>query len=77
MSILSSSFPLVQFTPILYVIARNGDDFGIGQFAIQDSDNDGDGLADSYERKIGLDSNVSNNKNSDLDGDRLNDFMKP
>ncbi|MBD2267072.1 putative Ig domain-containing protein [Anabaena sp. FACHB-709] len=76
LSILSSSFPLVQFTPILYVIARNGDDFGIGQFAIQDSDNDGDGLADSYERKIGLDSNVSNNKNSDLDGDRLNDFYE-
>ncbi|NCR13577.1 MAG: hypothetical protein GPJ24_12140, partial [Microcystis aeruginosa SX13-11] len=76
LSILSSDFPLVQFTPIVYIIARNGDDFGIGQFALEDSDNDEDGLADSYESTIGLNSNTYNGINSDLDEDGLNDFYE-
>ncbi|NCQ97002.1 MAG: hypothetical protein GPJ13_17845, partial [Microcystis aeruginosa W11-06] len=76
LSILSSDFPLVQFTPIVYIIARNGDDFGIGQFALEDSDNDEDGLADSYESTIGLNSNNYNGINSDLDEDGLNDFYE-
>ncbi|HEY9690604.1 MAG TPA: Calx-beta domain-containing protein [Oculatellaceae cyanobacterium] len=76
LSIFSSNFPLAIFTPVLYVIARNGNNFGIGQFAIQDTDNDSDGLADSYERKIGLDSNIYNGKNSDTDEDGLNDFYE-
>jgi hypothetical protein len=60
----------------LYVIVRNGDDFGIGQFAIQDVDTDGDSIVDSYERKFNLDPNVANTPNSDIDGDGLNDFYE-
>src|SRR3989442_2670883 len=47
--------PLVNMTPSLFVIVRNGADVGLGQFAVVDIDSDGDGLSDSYERRIGLD----------------------
>jgi hypothetical protein len=55
----------------LRVVVLNGDKIGIGQFAITDTDLDTDLIADSFERRIGLNPNIANL--GDLDGDFLLD----
>jgi uncharacterized delta-60 repeat protein len=72
LSILSTPNPLVKINPLIYVVFKNGNDFGMIRFAIKDIDTDGDLIADSYERRIGLNPNISNTS-SDIDRDGLND----
>ncbi|MFM6917107.1 MAG: Ig-like domain-containing protein, partial [Dolichospermum sp.] len=74
LSILSTISPFTSLTPSLYILVRNGDDIGIGQFAVTDVDTDGDLIVDSYERKFGLDPNAKNALSSDLDKDGLTDL---
>jgi hypothetical protein len=70
----SSSFP--NITPMLYILAKNGTDTGIGQFAITDSDGDGDLITDFYELQSGLNPKATNALNSDLDSDGLVDLFE-
>jgi hypothetical protein len=74
LTIVAAGSPLVEVTPPFYVIVRNGDDVGVGQFAAQDTDSDGDGLGDSAERQAGLDPMSPNSRTSDQDGDGITDF---
>ena len=71
-----SNEPLAALPEVLYVFVRNGDRFGVGQFAVVDTDADGDLLADSYEARIGLDPTIPNTPSSDLDGDGLDDAFE-
>ena len=68
-----TSSPFINDRPVIYVIVQNGNDFGIGQFALRDSDNDGDLLADSVEIAFGLNPQIPNEIYSDHDGDGLVD----
>lgn len=62
---------------MIYVLAVQGDDFAIGQYAVyDDNDSDNDGIVDSYEIKTGLDPNETNGFESDLDGDGLSDLLE-
>lgn len=72
----STISPLPNATPLLHVVVRNGDDFGLGQFAVVDQDSDADLIVDSFERTIGLDPSRANGPDSDLDGDGLNDLFE-
>jgi hypothetical protein len=74
-SILETISPLPNLTPMLYILAVNGDDIAIGQFAVKDVDTDGDFVVDSYERSVGLDPNTSN-LSLDIDGDGLADIYE-
>ncbi|HEY8133173.1 MAG TPA: SdrD B-like domain-containing protein, partial [Thermoanaerobaculia bacterium] len=74
LTIVAEGSPLVAVTPPFYVIVRNGDDVGVGQFASQDTDSDGDGLGDSAERQAGLDPMSPDSRTSDHDGDGITDF---
>ncbi|BAZ10924.1 hypothetical protein NIES4071_27480 [Calothrix sp. NIES-4071] len=76
LNILNTRNPIATYTPTLYVMVRNGDDIGIGQFAITDVDSDGDQIVDSYERKVGLNPNIANDAQSDIDGDGLTDIFE-
>jgi hypothetical protein len=71
-----SFFPYISINTPLIVIATNGNDIGFGQFAIKDSDVDTDNLADTFEDKVGLNSNINNASNSDLDLDGISDFFE-
>ncbi len=66
--------PLPSATPVFYVYAANGVDVGIGQFAVVDSDTDGDLIVDSYEVRAGLNPAVPNSLSADADGDGLTDL---
>lgn len=68
--------PVTTLTPLVYVVVQNGNEFGIAQFAIRDTDQDGDRIVDSLEVRFGLDPQVWNGPESDLDGDGLPDFME-
>src|SRR5262249_39818517 len=74
MTVLETPSPFPSLTPPLLVIVGNGDDIGIGQFAIMDKDTDGDLIVDSWEKKIGRDPLTYDPLTSDLDGDGLSDF---
>ncbi len=67
--------PFASLQMPLYIIVNNGQDWGIGQFAITDIDTDGDSIVDSYERKLGLNPSVSN-YSLDTDGDGLSDVLE-
>jgi hypothetical protein len=73
LSILGSPSPFASERILLPIFIRNGDDRGIGQFAIIPKDEDGDLLADSYEMRFGLDPTIPNDVHSDVDGDGLSD----
>lgn len=61
--------PIVNVPTLLYVLAMNGTNFGIGQFILTDRDADGDGLTDATETRLGLDPQTSNaGIDTDLDG---------
>ncbi len=49
LKILGTTAPLAVMQSGFLVIVRNGDDVGIGQFAIQDKDSDGNLLGDAFE----------------------------
>ena len=66
--------PLVSLPNMLYVFVFNGNDFGVGQFAITDEDLDMDSLGDNFERQIGLSSEFKNTRDSDIDGDSVPDI---
>lgn len=74
-TIISPANALSIHTPVVYVVVRNGDDFGMGQFAFTGDDTDGDLILDSVETALGLDPTVSN-ISSDLDGDGLDDVFE-
>jgi hypothetical protein len=74
--VLGTLGPLVNMTPVVYVVVRNGDDFGVAQLAVRDVDSDGDLISDSVEVRFGLDPQVRNGPNSDLDGDGLSDLQE-
>lgn len=76
LSILGTQSPIAAVPQLLYVIVRNGEDLGIGQFAITDEDTDGDLIVNSYETKIDLNPNVPNSLASDEDNDGLSDFLE-
>ena len=69
-----TSSPLVNYRGKIWVIVRNGNDYGVGQFAVEDIDTDKDGIVDSYERLVGLDANKVNGPDNDSDGDGLRDI---
>jgi hypothetical protein len=73
LSILGSPSPYASSRPFLPVFVYNGNDKGVGQFAILPKDIDKDLLADSYEVRFGLDPNTPNDVHSDIDGDGLTD----
>lgn len=73
LSILGTSNPAISWRSVLQVYVKNGDDVGIGQFAVFDTDADSDFLADSYEARFGLDPTVPNDAHSDMDDDGLSD----
>ena len=60
----------------LYILVHDGQDWGIGQFAIVDTDLDTDGLADSVESSIGFDPTVSEQVTRDTDSDGLPDLVE-
>ena len=76
LTILGTTSPITAEQQVLYVVVRNKSDLGIGQFAITDSDTDHDLIVNSVELKNGLDPNVSNNLNSDIDHDGVSDFYE-
>jgi len=76
LSVVSSPSPFTSSRPLLRIIASNGNDWGIGQFAIVDVDNDSDLLNDSYELAFGLDPNQPNDVTSDTDSDNLSDRLE-
>jgi predicted secreted protein len=76
LSVLSTPRPHPSARPLLYVTVTNGDDIGVGQFSIVDVDTDGDLIVDSYETKVGLNPNVTNSLDSDIDGDGLTDLTE-
>ena len=68
--------PIVTIlTPITVYVFRN-DSIGIGQFLIQDNDNDNDLLADSHEISVGSSQSVPNSPLYDFDRDGINDFFE-
>ncbi|MDJ0835210.1 MAG: Ig-like domain-containing protein [Acidobacteriota bacterium] len=76
MTVLDTPSPITSIRLPLLVIVRNGDDFGIGQFAIIDDDTDGDFIVDTVEVRLGLDPLQANTLDSDLDGDKLADILE-
>ena len=74
LSINATRNALVNDPLLLYVVVRNADEWGIGQFAVMDQDSDGDLVVDSYELAAGLDPLVTNPLGSDVDGDGLPDL---
>lgn len=76
LTVLATPSPHVAATPVFYVYAGNGEDLGIGQFAILPNDGDGDFIADSWEVSIGLDPTVDNGPGMDQDGDGLSDVFE-
>lgn len=76
LSIISTSSPITSLPVSIYVLVRNGSDWGVGQYAITDVDTDGDLIVDSYELNAGLNPNISNSLSSDLDGDLLIDLWE-
>ncbi|MFD2937083.1 hypothetical protein [Spirosoma flavum] len=76
LSIHSTSEPFKNSRLPLLVYASSNGKTGVGQFAIVDTDNDGDMIADTYEEKIGLNPNRKNDLKSDLDGDDLLDVFE-
>ncbi len=71
-----ANYPLPSMTPVFYVYVGNGDDFGVGQFAVTDVDTDGDLIVDSYELRAGLNPAVPNSLVSDVDGDGITDLSE-
>ncbi|MFN7962249.1 MAG: DNRLRE domain-containing protein [Thermoanaerobaculia bacterium] len=67
--------PYAKVTPVFYVWVGNGNQLGIGQFAVLPADADGDGVADSWELEKGLDPSVDN-RDADHDGDGVNDAFE-
>jgi hypothetical protein len=76
LTILATPYPLPSVTPVFFVYAANGTNVGLGQFAVIDADTDGDWIADSYEVRVGLNPNVPNALNSDLDEDGVADIIE-
>ncbi|MEM7204904.1 MAG: hypothetical protein AAF628_31905 [Planctomycetota bacterium] len=76
LDVLATSSPLPTARPVVWVIAEEGGDFGIGQFAIQDVDSDGDHIADSYEQLVGLNPSAANAINCDSDLDEIPDLLE-
>ncbi|GAA5120978.1 Ig-like domain-containing protein [Luteolibacter yonseiensis] len=72
----STPAPFVRYPRIVYPLVVNGEEYGFGQIIIVDEDKDGDGLADSYEKRIGLSPDKQNTKQTDTDGDGLNDILE-
>jgi hypothetical protein len=60
----------------LFVFVGNGDEPGVGQFAIVDDDADGDLLGDAYERRMGIDGPAADAQAEDTDGDGLRDLVE-
>ena len=76
LSITSTSSSVTSITPVLIVLVVNGNDYGIGQFAITDVDSDGDLMVDSYEAQEGLNPNVQNNLGQDTDFDKVPNLLE-
>lgn len=61
---------------VLYVFARSGNEFGVGQFVIQGADTDGDGISDEYEAAHGMNPLAPVTGDTDTDGDGLSDIQE-
>ena len=68
--------PLSNDRPLLQVVVKNGEDIGIGQFAIVDADTDGDFIVDSHEERLGLNPEFPNSDGADVDRDGLPDLFE-
>jgi hypothetical protein len=68
--VLATPSPFAPLPVQLLVAVRNGEALGIGQFAIVDTDSDGDLLVDSYEMRLGLDPAAPGDADGDEDGIR-------
>jgi formylglycine-generating enzyme required for sulfatase activity len=73
LTVLATSSPFAPLPVQLLVAVRNGEALGIGQFAIFDTDSDGDLLVDSYEMRMGLDPAVPGALDADSDNDGIRD----
>jgi hypothetical protein len=73
LSINSAGSPFPSMPTTILIFASSGEDWGIGQLAIQDSDSDGDRFVDSFEIKFGLDPYTPNDPHSDKDADGISD----
>ncbi|GHB67548.1 hypothetical protein GCM10007390_21070 [Persicitalea jodogahamensis] len=76
LTIHSTREPLVTGRFPLYVTVTNNGLTGIGQFAIYDTDDDGDMIADTYEQRVGLNPIIKNDLKSDSDADDLLDIFE-
>ncbi len=66
----------INRTNLLYILVQNGQDYGIGQFAVIDEDTDEDGLVDSYEDINGLNANRADALDRDSDNDTLTNHFE-
>lgn len=71
-SVMGTSSPFESMTPDLYIIAKNGADVGIGQFAVTDRDTSGDLIVDSWKIKLGI---PLSSTNFSLDLEKLRQFL--
>ncbi|HLU48269.1 MAG TPA: hypothetical protein VK116_09300, partial [Planctomycetota bacterium] len=63
--------------PVPFLVAvGNGEDLGLGQFAVIDADSDGDLLGDSYEELVGLDPDTPSQDDDDADEDGISDLSE-
>ncbi|MDX1998509.1 MAG: DNRLRE domain-containing protein [Thermoanaerobaculia bacterium] len=75
LSVNHSLSPYAALPTVFYVWIGNGTDLGIGQFAILPSDDDGDGLDDSFELEKGVDP-ATDSRDADQDADGLDDAFE-
>ena len=75
-TVLGTAGAFVNEPSPLYILVHDGQDWGIGQFAIVDADMDMDGLADSVESSIGFDPAVTEPVTRDSDSDGLPDLVE-
>jgi hypothetical protein len=54
LTIRATDTPFAGLPSLLYVLVKNGSDYGIGQFAITDVDTTGDGISASYVPRLGI-----------------------
>lgn len=76
LTIHSTNQPLFNGRLPIYVFVTSNGKTGVGQFAIYDTDNDGDLISDTYETKVGLNPAIKNDLKTDSDGDDLLDFFE-